>query len=237
MVKLTKRKGFNFFRSYFDVYNELDDANKVKFIDALLARQFLGEKPTNLDGLAHFAYISQTNSIDSQVKGYEDKTGTKLDTPSVGGAVGGTVGGTVGVNKKTLTPTVQVEEEEEVQVQVQVQVQEQSNRKTILVFESYNKFAEKHNIPKVQKFTASRKKLALARFKTPEDLKTVFQKISESEFLLGGSFSISFDWIFKQANFNKILEGNYDNKIQSQKKEKTSAADAVRRKVYGSSNN
>ena len=89
MEKLTKRKGFNFFRSYFDVYNELQsNEDKVAFIDALLDRQFLGIKPTNLKGMAKFAYVSQTNSIDSQVKGYEDKTGNIL-TPTVGGSVGG----------------------------------------------------------------------------------------------------------------------------------------------------
>jgi hypothetical protein len=100
-IKLTKRKGFNFFRSYYDVYNELEtDSDKVAFIDALLDRQFLGIKPTNLKGMAKFAYISQTNSIDSQVKGYEDKTGIILD-PTQGGSVGGMV-----------TPTEQEKEKE-----------------------------------------------------------------------------------------------------------------------------
>ena len=110
MVKLTKRKGFNFFRSYFDVYNELENnEDKVAFIDALLERQFMGVKPTKLKGMAKFAYISQTNSIDSQVKGYEDKTKTKLnpletfiDTPTVPPCYGG-----------NHTPTEQVEEKEE----------------------------------------------------------------------------------------------------------------------------
>ena len=107
-MKLTKIKGFNFFRSYFDVYNELDDAYKVAFMDALLDRQFMGSKPSNLKGMAKFAYISQTNSIDSQVKGYEDKTKTRLSgeayfkdgtTPTVPPTYGGQV-----------PPTVQVEE-------------------------------------------------------------------------------------------------------------------------------
>lgn len=107
MIKLTKRKGFNFFRSYYDVYNELDkNEDKVAFIDALLDRQFLGVKPLNLKGMAKFAYISQTNSIDSQVKGYEDKTG-KLLTPTEGGDKGGVVGG---IN----APTLQVEVKEKV---------------------------------------------------------------------------------------------------------------------------
>jgi len=90
-MKLTKRKGFNFFRSYYDVYNELEkDSDKIQFIDALLNRQFLGIKPTNLKGMAKFAYVSQTNSIDSQVDGYETKTGNKLlNTPTEGGKQGG----------------------------------------------------------------------------------------------------------------------------------------------------
>ena len=105
MNKLTKRKGFNFFRSYFDVYNELEtNEDKVMFIDALLDRQFMGIKPTNLKGMAKFAYISQTNSIDSQVKGYEDKTGIKF-TPTVGGKQGVT---------EPPTEQVQVEEKEKV---------------------------------------------------------------------------------------------------------------------------
>lgn len=109
-MKLTKRKGFNFFRSYFDVYNELEDSDKVAFIDALLDRQFLGTKPKNLTGMAKFAYISQTNSIDSQVVGYEDKTKTRLDcTPYVPPTEGGTQPPRHGGNEP---PTVQEKEKE-----------------------------------------------------------------------------------------------------------------------------
>lgn len=96
-MKLTKRKQFNFFRSYYDVYNELTtDKDKIAFIEALLDREFLGIKPIHLTGMAKFAYISQTNSIDSQVKGWEDKTGRELHTPTEGGTQGG-----------SDTPTVQ----------------------------------------------------------------------------------------------------------------------------------
>ena len=108
--KLTKRKGFNFFRSYYDVYNELNNEDKVAFIDALLDRQFLGIKPTELKGMAKFAYISQTNSIDGQVKGYEDKTGLKLD-PKQGGDISPTEGGRQGAWQGGVdTPTEQVKE-------------------------------------------------------------------------------------------------------------------------------
>ena len=100
MIKLTKRKGFNFFRSYYDVYNELKNSDKLQFIDALLNKQFHGIDPDNLKGQSKFAYISQMNSINSQVKGYEDKTGNIL-TPPIGGTYGG-----------NTPPAIQVEEKE-----------------------------------------------------------------------------------------------------------------------------
>jgi uncharacterized phage protein (TIGR02220 family) len=78
--KLTKRKAFKFYRSYYDVYNELSNADKLKFIEAILDRQFLGIKPNNLTGMARFAYLSQEHSIDLQVKGYEDATKSSLCT-------------------------------------------------------------------------------------------------------------------------------------------------------------
>ena len=78
--KLTKRKAFKFYRSYYDVYNELSNADKLKFIEAILDRQFLGIKPTNLTGMTRFAYLSQEHSIDLQVKGYEDATKSSLCT-------------------------------------------------------------------------------------------------------------------------------------------------------------
>lgn len=110
-MKLTKRKGFNFFRSYYDVFNELEtDKDKLSFIEALLDKQFLGINPTKLKGMSKFAYISQCHSIETQVKGYEDKTKTKLmpvykgsEHPTGGGKQGGSQGG-------EITPTVQEKE-------------------------------------------------------------------------------------------------------------------------------
>ncbi len=78
-MKLTKRKQFAFYRSYYDVFNELSDIDKLKFIEALLDKQFLDKEPDNLSGMVKFAYISQMDSIDKQVKGYCDKTKTALN--------------------------------------------------------------------------------------------------------------------------------------------------------------
>ena len=143
MLKLTKRKGFNFFRSYYDVYNELEtDKDKVAFIEALLDRQFLGIKPTTLTGMAKFAYISQTNSIDSQVKGYEDKTKTILD-PTQGGSVGG-----------TNTPCLQVEVKEKEKVEVKEKKDSKANLeiRTLAFKEKLIPFKNKYEIELLKNF-------------------------------------------------------------------------------------
>lgn len=133
--KETKRKGFNFFRSYYDVFNELEsDADKLEFIEVLLDRQFLGKKPDNLRGMVRFAWISQVNSIDSQVKGYEDKTQTKL-TPCQGG--------TVGVNENSFTPSLQVQEKGKEKEEVQGEEKEQEASPDILPFETFWNFYNK----------------------------------------------------------------------------------------------
>lgn len=94
------RKAFNFYLSYFDVYQELNDKDKLLFIDALLNRQFYGVEPTELKGMVSFAYISQKHNIDAQVEGFENKTKTKLTPPNKGGSVGGTQGGSVQEKEK-----------------------------------------------------------------------------------------------------------------------------------------
>lgn len=177
-MKLTKRKGFNFFRSYYDVYNELEtDKDKVAFIDALLDRQFLGIKPTNLKGMAKFAYISQTNSIDSQVKGYQDKTGEVLDLdPTVPPTVPPTDGG-------QLPPTVQVQVEEKEKVQdVKEKLSKKDIDKFILWFNN-TKLKYKNVIGKFKTLTPTdiNNLLALKKLNyTVEDFDNAFKEMCKS---------------------------------------------------------
>jgi hypothetical protein len=98
------RKAFNFYRSYWEVANELNDTDRLAFYDALLTRQFTG-KEIELKGLVKFAYLSQKHSIDKQIKGYEDKTKNTLNYPIEDPTQGGTQGGKV-------DPSVQEKEKE-----------------------------------------------------------------------------------------------------------------------------
>ena len=54
-----------------------------------------------------------------------------------------------------------------------------------------------------------------------EDIRTVFKKAQESSFLNGSTDKWSgatFDWLIKEENIVKVLEGNYDNKNAKIKK-------------------
>jgi hypothetical protein len=109
----SKRKAFNFFHSYYDVGKELNDKDRLQFYDALLKKQFENIN-SELTGMAKFAYISQSHSIESQIKGYFDKTKDPIFDPCQGGSVGGLVGGAQG---GSVAPPVQGEEKEKEQVQ------------------------------------------------------------------------------------------------------------------------
>ena len=138
------RKGFNFYRSYFDVAMELPDKDRLAFYDALAKKQFLGEEPT-LTGMAKFAYISQKYVIDAQVKGWEDKTGASLkvvekqevNTPCQGGCQGGAGGG-------SYAPSVQEKEKEKEEVKEKVNINIVSHETKIKneSFEKFNKWLD-----------------------------------------------------------------------------------------------
>lgn len=74
---MSKRKAFNFYRSYWDTAKMLSDKDRLAFLDAMFEKQFNGVEP-DLKGNALFAWISQKHSIETQIKGYEDKTGQRL---------------------------------------------------------------------------------------------------------------------------------------------------------------
>ena len=84
------------------------------------------------------------------------------------------------------------------------------------IVELFNQFLP--SLPKVKKLTSTRISAITAR--TKQELKTLnawrdfFDAVSNSDFLMGktSSWQATFDWITKESNFVKIIEGNYDNK-------------------------
>ena len=81
------RKGFNFYRSYWEVLEDLPNPmDRLSYLEALLDRQFTGKEPS-LKGLPKIVYNGQKHSIDKSVEGYENATGQKLSP--IEGPLGG----------------------------------------------------------------------------------------------------------------------------------------------------
>ena len=72
------------------------------------------------------------------------------------------------------------------------------------------------SFPKIRSLSDPRKKAIKARLKSYslEDFRTVFENAENSSFLKGedGGWKASFDWLIKEANMLKVLEGNYADK-------------------------
>ena len=114
---MEKRKAFNFYRSYYEMFLELNPEQGYEFLKAVLIKQFEGKDPKDLKGIAGLLYKSQAHSIDAQRKGWEDKvkslknstisgassTTTVSESPYYGGSEGGAQGGIQG-------PKAQVQE-------------------------------------------------------------------------------------------------------------------------------
>lgn len=72
--------------------------------------------------------------------------------------------------------------------------------------------------PSLKVLSDARKKAINARLKSYsiDDFKTLFEKAEASSFLKGSNknnWAATFDWLIKDANMAKVLEGNYDNRI------------------------
>lgn len=86
----------------------------------------------------------------------------------------------------------------------------------------YQQIADMYNdtcvsFPRLTSLSEARKKAIKARLKvySLEDFKRLFEKAEASTFLKGGNdrnWSATFDWLIKDTNMAKVLDGNYDNR-------------------------
>ena len=87
------------------------------------------------------------------------------------------------------------------------------------------------SFPKIRRLTPARSNAIKARLKSYslDDFRTVFKNAEDSSFLKGddGGWKASFDWLIKEANMVKVLEGNYADKPKRYKRDE--------RVIYGAS--
>lgn len=83
------------------------------------------------------------------------------------------------------------------------------------VFEGYQELAGSIGLAVPRDFTPERRQLVRGRItQYPlDDFQAAFAKCRDSPFLRGdrGRTPLTFDWLMKKGNFQKVLEGNYDH--------------------------
>lgn len=82
-----------------------------------------------------------------------------------------------------------------------------------------------NRLPQVRKLTPARKRAVdscLAK-SSIDDIASLFRMAGESDFLCGANSNgwvASFDWLLKETNMTKVLEGNYQNRGESHARQK-----------------
>jgi hypothetical protein len=147
-MKPTKRKAFNFLRSYFDVFNELkEDKDKLEFLTSIINKQFLNEDPKDLSFIVKLCYESQRHSIESSVKGWLRVSNTDvLGNP--------TIDPTTNPMTNPMTNPQEEEEEEKEEVEVKEKKDSKANLeiRTLAFKETLIPFKQKYSIDMLKDF-------------------------------------------------------------------------------------
>lgn len=101
---------------------------------------------------------------------------------------------------------------------IEIRERDKSKRESI----DYQRIVDMYNdtcvsFPRLKTLSENRKKSIKARFNsgyTYENFQELFKKAENSSFLKGANnrnWSATFDWLIKDSNMAKVLDGNYDN--------------------------
>ena len=215
------RKSFVMYESWADMITALPDDQAISLTRAIFAYQKNGEFEISDPVLKAYFETTVRPSLDENNRKYQEK----LDAMKK-------LNGKRHDNVRDRDDNVRdrdddaLEDEdvyedvnEDVDVNVNEDEGEESGEKRPAapvreVVEAYNRTCT--SFPAVRALSDSRKKAIKARLKTYSlgDFQTMFEKAEKSDFLKGANdrnWSANFDWMIKDANFAKILDGNYDN--------------------------
>ena len=113
------------------------------------------------------------------------------------------------------------EEDKEIDKDIDIEIEERKEKVDCQqVVDLYHSICI--SFPSVRSLSDARKKAIRARLTTYtlDDFRTVFEKAEASSFLKGGNernWTATFDWLLKDSNMAKVLDGNYDNRAKSVK--------------------
>ena len=127
-------------------------------------------------------------------------------------------------------PEIEIEKEIEIEIEKEIETKSKIDYQKIV--NMYNDICI--SFPKVTKLSETRKKSIKARLNSYnfDDFEKLFEKAQSSDFLKGKNsrdWQANFDWLIKDNNMAKVLDGNYDNK-GSKTQNKTSTISEEERK-------
>ena len=212
------REYFCAYHSYIKQCKGLSDGELGRLFRALLEYSASGKAP-ELNGRESVAFDFMAANIDRDAEAYKDTCNRNREN--------------VSKRYERIRPNTTVyetyqEKEERKEELLKKDISNEISKKDSTPYEEitrlYNQICTGH--PACAKLSESRKKAIRARFAsgyTVADFKTLFQKTKDSSFLNGGNdrnWIASFDWLIKDSNMAKVLEGNYDNRTSKQKESK-----------------
>ena len=111
-------------------------------------------------------------------------------------------------------PEIEIEKEIELKTEKEIKIDYQQ------IADMYNNTCV--SFPRLTKLSESRKKAIKARLKvySVEDFQKLFEMAEGSSFLKGQNnrnWSATFDWLIKDTNMTKVLDGNYQDKMLKDK--------------------
>lgn len=221
-------------RTYFQVYLSYEEPLKSlsyeqigKIFMAMFQYEKTKEKP-ELDAVSDMAFCFIRSQMERDQQAYEEK----CELGRQNGIKGGRPRKTQGFleNPTVFTETQKTQgkgkgkgkgEEEYIKKDISNEISQKDRFPYKEITDLYNQICT--DLPACVKLSESRKKAIRARLTsgyTVEDFKTLFQKTKDSSFLAGRNnrnWIASFDWLIKDGNMAKVLEGTFDDRSQEQK--------------------
>lgn len=119
----------------------------------------------------------------------------------------------LGLSADNCPPNIDIDKDKD--IDIDIDKESKSRIDYLAIINAYNDTCV--SLPRVNKLSDARKKAIKARLNSGysvEDLQKCFEKAEKSNFLKGKNnrnWSCDFDWLMKDANIAKVLDGKYDN--------------------------
>lgn len=213
------KKSFVMYESWGDMITALPDDQALSLTRAIIAYQKNGDCDLNNPVLKAYFETNVRPYLDDNNRKYQEKLDTMKKINEKRNDVVRSRNDNVRDRNDNVLVYVDeyVNEDEDVDVNENEGEESKEKRPSAPireVVEAYNKTCV--SFPAVKSLSESRKKAIRARLKTYSlgDFQAMFEKAEKSDFLKGENqrnWSANFDWMIKDSNFAKILDGNYDN--------------------------